>query len=62
VAEAAGSTLRDLKVQVQSTKMAFDGQGVVVYRDGYAQGDPDRWREVFQQLAGMAQPGTGDGY
>ena len=63
VAEAVGTTLRDLKVQVQSTKLAFDSQGVIVYRDGYGQGGPDRWRQVFQELAASAKPPAGgDGY
>ena len=63
VAEAVGTTLRDLKVQVQSTKLAFDSQGVIVYRDGYGQGGPDRWRQVFQELAASAKAHQGgDGY
>jgi hypothetical protein len=59
VATAAGTALRDLGVQTQSTKVAFDGRGVIIYRDGYGQGGPDRWRQVFQELAASAQPARG---
>ena len=43
--------LRDLNVLVQSTKVAFDGNGVQTYRDGFGGGGPDEWRGVFEQLA-----------
>ncbi len=42
--------LRDLKVLSQSTKVAIDHNGVIVYRDGYRGGSPDKWREVFLDL------------
>ncbi len=61
VAEAVGATLRDLRVQTQSTKVAFDAQGVIIYRDGYGKGDADRWRQVFQELAASAPPAGGGG-
>lgn len=35
----------------QSTKVAFGGDGVIVYRDGFGQGNADTWRQVFQDLA-----------
>ena len=62
VAEAVGTSLRDLKVQTQSTKVAFDAQGVIVYRDGYGQGNDDRWRQLFHELAAPAKPASGGGY
>ena len=46
--------LRDLKILVQSSKVAIDGDGVIVYRDGYAQGSDETWRSVFEELAGRA--------
>ncbi len=61
VAEAVGATLRDLQVQVQSTKVAFDANGVIIYRDGYGKGSDDRWRQVFQELAAPAKPAAGSG-
>lgn len=50
VATAQGNLLRDLNVLVQSTKVAFDSSGVIVYRAGYGQGGPQEWREVFDML------------
>ena len=51
VAEPVGGMLKDLRIVVQSTKIAFDSNGVITYRDGYGRGDPGTWREVFEQLA-----------
>jgi hypothetical protein len=55
VATAEGSLLRDLEVLVQSTKIAMDSEGVIVYRSGYGQGGPEEWRRVFSELAGASQ-------
>jgi FKBP-type peptidyl-prolyl cis-trans isomerase 2 len=52
VAVGEGSLLRELDVLVQSTKIAFDSDGVITYRAGYGQGDPEEWRRVFEELAG----------
>ena len=52
VAEVDRSVLSDFRVVVQSTKVAFDANGVIVYRDGYGGGDEDTWRGVFEQLSG----------
>ena len=57
MAEPTGTMLRDLKVLVQSTKIAVDSQGVIIYRDGYGQGDEETWRQVFQDLASSAAGG-----
>ncbi|MSQ16637.1 MAG: hypothetical protein EXR54_03590 [Dehalococcoidia bacterium] len=62
VAEAVGTSLQDLQVQTQSTKIAFDAQGVIIYRDGYGQGSEASWRKVFQDLAVSAKPAGGAGY
>ncbi len=43
--------LANLNVSSQSTKIAFDSRGVITYRDGFGQGDPDVWRQVFRELA-----------
>ena len=51
VAEAQGRMLRDLNILVQSSKVAFDANGVQTYRDGFGGGGPDDWRGVFEQLA-----------
>lgn len=57
VAEPLGTMLRDIKVLVQSTKIAVDSQGVIVYRDGYGQGGEETWRQTFQELAATAAGG-----
>ena len=51
VALAGQGMLADFRVISQSTKIAFDGEGVITYRDGYSGGGVDVWREVFEQLA-----------
>ena len=51
VAVAQGSMLGDLNILVQSSKIAFDANGVQVYRDGYGGGGGREWRAVFEQLA-----------
>jgi FKBP-type peptidyl-prolyl cis-trans isomerase 2 len=51
VAVGEGNLLRELDVLVQSTKIAFDSRGVITYRAGYGQGDPEQWRRVFEELA-----------
>ena len=52
VAEAEPRILRDLGVTLQSTKLAFDSEGLVVYRGEMGQGDAEEWREVFVDLTG----------
>lgn len=37
-------------VTVQSTKIAIDNNGVVVYRAGYGQGTIEEWYSVFHDL------------
>jgi hypothetical protein len=51
VAEADRSVLSGFSVFSQSTKVAFDGDGIIVYRDGYGAGDEETWRAVFEELA-----------
>ena len=50
VAVSQGAMLKDLNVFVQSSKVAFDAQGLIVYRDGYGGGGPEEWRQVFEEL------------
>lgn len=57
VAEPQGPMLRDLKVLVQSTKVAVDPNGVIIYREGYGQGGEETWRQVFEDLAASAAGG-----
>ncbi len=48
---ASSQILADLNVTIQSTKIAFDSRGVIIYRDGFGKGDPATWRQVFMELA-----------
>ena len=48
---ASNQVLADLSIVVQSTKIACDSRGVITYRDGFGDGDPETWRGVFAELA-----------
>ena len=48
----ADSSARALGVLVQSTKVAFDASGEIVYRDGFGKGDGATWRRLFENLSG----------
>ena len=50
VAEAGPGMLAYLRVLVQATKIAFDRQGIITYRDGYGGGGEETWRQVFDDL------------
>ena len=50
VAKVKLDILNELKVVQQSTKIALDHQGVITYRAGYADGGPEKWRQVFNDL------------
>ena len=54
VAQTPPKTLQKLRVLQQSTKLAFDSQGIITYRQSHG-GDPDIWRKVFQDLVATAQ-------
>ena len=46
-----GSTmLPSLRIFQRSTKVAFDADGTIVYRQGYGQGNAEGWRQLFEQL------------
>ncbi len=44
-------TLADLRVLTQSTKIAFDENGIITYRDGYGRGNPETWGKIFSELS-----------
>ncbi len=50
VAKPVGTMLQDLEVLQRSTKIAFDASGVIIYRARFGRGDPEEWRQVFQEL------------
>ena len=43
--------LKDFNVTRQSTKVAIDGNGIIVYRAGIGQGDSNEWAGVLMGLA-----------
>ena len=51
VAETDSSTLRKLGVLQTSTKVAVDGRGIINYRAVHGGGNPETWRNVFEQLS-----------
>ena len=40
-----------LDVKIQSTKIAIDSEGKIIYREGYGKGDKDEFRDVFSKLS-----------
>ena len=51
VATAPSRVMADLGVTIQSTKIAFDAAGTIIYREGMGLGDDETWHQIFQQLA-----------
>ena len=47
----ASRVVPDFRVTVQSTKVAMDGSGIIVYRGGKGSGGEAAWRKVFADLA-----------
>ena len=54
IAKVENDVLKKLKVLHQSTKIALDHKGVILYRAGYGDGEGYKWREVFFNLAGRS--------
>ena len=44
--------LEAFAVKVQSTKIAIDADGVIIYRAGYGKGTNKEWISVFEKLSG----------
>ena len=51
VGQADRETLKTLNVIVQSTKIAINADGVIVYRAGYGKGTSRDWTSVFEMLS-----------
>ena len=51
-AQPGRGMLASLNVRQQSIKIAFGGDGVIVYRDGFSGGNAGTWTQVFQNLSG----------
>ena len=54
IAKTDPETLADLRLFQTSTKIAFDGSGVIAYRAVHGGGDPKIWRQVFREIADSA--------
>ena len=50
-AVGVGRIIPTFNVRSQSTKVAMDGSGVIVYRAGKSGGSDADWRKVFADLA-----------
>ncbi len=46
-----GRIVPDFGITVQSSKVAMDGSGIIVYRAGKGGGNAATWRQVFADLA-----------
>ena len=51
VALAGPRMLADLRITSQAFKLAFDSGGVITYRAGFGNGNPDVWRGVIADLS-----------
>ena len=51
IAQSDSDVLFKLHVTRQSTKIAFDTNGVIVYRARMGDGDADEWRGIFEELS-----------
>ena len=52
VARTPAAMLPEYNVLGQPTKLAIDGDGVIVYRGGFSVESAETWRRVFQELSG----------
>ena len=46
------TTLETFNVKIQSTKIAINKGGLIVYRAGYGKGSKEEWISVFKNLVG----------
>ena len=50
VGTAKGNMLKDFGVTIQSTKIAIDRTGKIVYREGYGRGTPEEWFSIIKDM------------
>jgi hypothetical protein len=43
--------MRDYNITVQSSKVAVDHQGVIVFREGYGTQPGETWEKLFEELS-----------
>ena len=51
VATGPSELMAELGVVIQSTKIAFDSNGTITYREGMGAGDEETWHRVFADLS-----------
>ena len=51
LAHSDRDTLLSLEVIRQSTKIAFDSDGIIVYRERMGGGNAETWRELFEDMS-----------
>ncbi len=51
IAQPDAGVIPNLRIAIQSSKIAMDGDGTIVYREGMGRGDVEEWRELFERLA-----------
>ncbi len=50
VGKPKGNMLKDLGITIQSTKIAIDRTGTIVYREGYGRGTPEKWFSIIKDI------------
>ena len=48
---SSSALLEELSILTQSTKIAIDRDGIVIYRKGFAEGNLEEWISVFESLS-----------
>ena len=51
VAQAAAGMLPEYNIQQQSTKVAIDRDGVIVFREGFGVEPAETWNQLFRELS-----------
>jgi len=50
VGKASADMLKAFGVTIQSTKIAIDRTGTIVYREGYGKGTPEDWLSIIKDM------------
>ena len=50
VGKASKDMLKAFGVTIQSTKIAIDRTGTIVYREGYGRGTPEEWLSTIKDM------------
>ena len=52
VASSSVQMLADFKITLQSTKIALDSDGTIIYRGDMGEGSDEEWRRLFAEMSG----------